>query len=162
MKEFFIDLNEMPLKKSKLYRMWIIGALVLIVLVIASFFIFDIKSVKTGWPMLLPLFYLSVYIYYAWYTYKLKLYIRGDEFAVEYKFGMLAQSVNTIIWDTVTKVKFGPTYVTFFKKSGKARKIALGWLPYAKVVEIKDSIIQLCENKAIKCEQGEYKNYNKK
>ena len=60
------------------------------------------------------------------------------------------------MWDVIDKVRIGPTYITFFKKSGKGKKVQLGWLPYKKVVEIKERIQQCSNNKGIEVEIAEF------
>lgn len=162
MESFYIDLNEMTHKKSKLYRIWALGAVFFIILSVLSVLIFRNQLGGAGWPILIMAVYFILYLYYAWITYRAKLYIQADDYAVEYNFGMLARTVNTVIWDTVVKVKLGPTYIAFFKRTGKRKIVSLGWLPYAKVVEIKDKVCKVCEFKGITCEKAEYHHFENK
>lgn len=162
MESFYIDLNEMSHKKSKLYRIWAFGAIFFIVLAILSFTLLKKQLGSAQVSILIMAVYFLLYVYYAWITYKAKLYIQADEYAIEYSFGMIKQSAESIMWDTIVKVKLGPTYVAFFKRTGKRKVVALGWLPYTKVVEIKDKIAKVCEFKGIICERSEFKHYEKK
>ncbi|MCB8964294.1 MAG: hypothetical protein H6536_04545 [Bacteroidales bacterium] len=162
MEAFYIDLNEMTNKKTKLYKIWAFGAIVFLVLAIVSVAFFQKRFGKAEWPIVIMAVYFALYVYYAWITYKAKLYIKSDEYALEYSFGMLKRTSEAIIWDTIVKVKLGPTYIAFYKRSGKRKVIRLGWLPYAKVVEIKDSICKMSEFKSIPCERAEYQHFESK
>lgn len=158
MEMFFIELNELSHKKSRLIRFWLGGAIILIVLLLLS--ILFIENAFTRLEILLPIVaYFAVYIYFTYKSYYSQMYISSDNYALEYKFGMLSKQVKTIIWDTITKVKFGPTYVAFFKRSGKKNTISLGWLPYAKLKEIKEKICEVANEKGIPCEWAEYKRF---
>ncbi|MGE0078842.1 MAG: hypothetical protein AB7S48_13365 [Bacteroidales bacterium] len=162
MESFFIDLNEMAHKKSKLYKVWAFGALMFVVFGVGSSMLLKDKFGGAMWPVIVMAVYLLLYIYYAWTTYNAKLYVQADEYAVEFSFGMIKRTAEIIIWDTVTKVKLGPTYVAFFKRTGKRKVVSLGWLPYAKVVEIKDRLEQVCGFKGIQCDRAEYQHFEKK
>lgn len=162
MESFYIDLNEMTNKKSKLFRILIYGAIIVILLAVLSIFLLGEKSKTAEVPFIIMVVYFALYLYYAWYTSKAKLYIQADEYAVEYSFGMIKRTSELVIWDTIVKVKLGPTYVAFFKRSGKRKVISLGWLPYAKVVDIKEKLCKVCEFKGIACEKAEYQHFEKK
>lgn len=112
------------------------------------------------WFLLIASFYFGLYIYYAWITYKADLFIKGNDSYFEYKFGLLKNSKNFIYWEIVRKVKIGPAYIAFFKKSGRKRTVSISWLPYAKVIEIKDKLIQLCNNKKVTYEVVDFVRYN--
>lgn len=161
MESFYIDLNEMTNKKAKLFRILIIGAIIFIVLAVLSIFLMGEEYKSAEVPFIIMGVYFLLYIYYAWYTSKAKLYIQADEYAVEYSFGMIKRTSEIIIWDTIVKVKLGPTYVAFFKRTGKRKVIGLGWLPYAKVVDIKEKICSICQFKGIICEKADYKHFEK-
>lgn len=162
MELFNIDLNEMTNKKSKLYKIWAFGAVIFLFTAISSVILFQKQFGKAEWPIIILAVYFLLYVYYAWITFKAKLYIKSDEYAAEFSFGMLKRTSEAIIWDTIVKVKLGPTYIAFYKRTGKRKVIRLGWLPYAKVVEIKDSIYKVCEQKAIACEIAEYQHFEKR
>lgn len=159
MNSFYIDLNEMSSKKSKIKRLLIFGALMYFSLMLASISILNRLNSPLEWFFLIPAVYLALYIYYAWITFKADLFVKADNTNFEYKFGFLKHSKNTIIWDVVNKVKFGPTYIAFYKKSGRRKMVYLSWLPYAKVVEIKEKLMQLCDNKMIKYEVVDFIRY---
>lgn len=156
MESFYIELNEMSHKKPRIIKLWIIGAAVLIVLLVLSFIFFASKGYRVVWLLLAAAIYLGIYIYYAYITYTAKMYIQADEFALEYKFGLISRTVNTYMWDTVSKVRLGPAYLAFYKRTGKRKVVSISWLPYAKVVEIKDKICQICEHKGIPCEKADF------
>lgn len=69
---------------------------------------------------------------------------------------MMRKVPDQVIWETLKKVRLGPTYISFIKRSGKKKVIPLGWLPYAKVVEIKDKVHVICTSKGIDVEVAEY------
>jgi ubiquitin len=60
------------------------------------------------------------------------------------------------MWDVIKKIRLGPTYITFSKKSGKDKKVQLGWLPYTKVIEIKDKVNSFAQSKGIDIEIAEF------
>lgn len=158
MEQFSIELNEIRHKRTKLIRLWVGGAIVLIVLIILSILL--VGNRLTLYEIVVPtLVYISIYIYFTYRTYNAHIYIKADEYAVEYKFGMLSNTVKSVIWDTITRIKFGPTYIAFFKRTGKKTVVQLGWLPYAKVKEIKEKICEVAQTKSIPCEWAEYKRY---
>lgn len=156
MDSFNIDLNEMTNKKPRLIRMWLIGLVIFVLLFVFSFVILASRNHKVEWYYVAGIIYLGLYFYFAWSAYKNKLYIQADNFALEYKFGLLARSTKSIMWATIVKVKVGPTYINFFKKSGRKNTMKIGWLPYHKVVEIKDSIIKMAETLEIPVEKTEF------
>lgn len=159
MDTFTIELNEISHKKSKLIRLWIGGALILVVTIALSFYLIgsDITRLAVLIPVVLQV---AIYIYFAYSTYNARVYIQSDAYAIEYKFGMLSKTPKTIIWETITKVKIGPTYLAFYKRSGKRTTISLGWLPYVKLKEIKEKICEVAQAKGIACEWAEYKKYS--
>ena len=156
MDSFYIDLNEMTNKKPRIIRLWLIGAVIFVLLFVVSFIILSSKNHKVEWYYVAGVVYFGLYIYFAWSAYHNKLYIQADNFALEYKFGLLARSTKSIMLATITKVKIGPTYINFYKKSGRKTTVQIGWLPYNKVKEIKDSVISLCNNLEISVEKSEF------
>lgn len=159
MDTFSIELNEIGHKKSKLIRLWVSGAIILIASMVLSFYLIgnDLTRLAVLIPIVLEV---AIYIYFAFVTYNAHVYIQSDAYALEYKFGMLSKTPKSIIWETITKVKIGPTYIAFFKRSGKRTTISLGWLPYVKLKEIKDKVCAVAQHKGITCEWAEYKRYS--
>lgn len=156
---FSIELNEIGHKKSKLIRLWIVGAIILIITMALSFYL--IGNDATRMAVLVPIVLeVAIYFYFAYSTYNAHVYIQSDSYAIEYKFGMLSKIPKSIIWETITKVKIGPTYIAFYKKSGKRTTLNLGWLPYVKLKEIKEKICAATHDKGIRCEWSEYKKYS--
>lgn len=156
MDTFYVDLNEMTHKKGKLLRTWLFGAIIGIAVFLLTIALAGNYFRKTAIMLIPLLFYLALYVYFAYTAYRTKLYIRSDDFALEYKFGTLLRSTRTVIWQTVVKVKLGPTYIALFKRTGKKVVVRLGWLPYTKVVEIKSKIEQACSQMNIPCEHSSY------
>ncbi|QKG79405.1 hypothetical protein [Tenuifilum thalassicum] len=159
METFSIELNEISHKRSKLIRLWIVGAVILIASIFLSFLLIgdDFKKLAVVLPLLIQV---SIYIYFAYVTYNARIFIQSDSYALEYKFGLVSKMPKSIIWETVKKIKFGPTYISFNKKSGKKVTISLGWLPYAKLKEIKEKVYQVAQSKSIPCEWAEFKKYS--
>lgn len=158
---FDINLNEMSQKRKRLFRVWAYGAMAILVLAgLSLYFLQDMVGHSYWLIAVILLVYLAAYIYFTRVTIKTKLYIKSDEYALEYRFGVLSKSEQIIIWDVLTRVKIGPTYIAFYKRTGKRKVIRLGWLPYSKVVEIKDKIESVCNDKGIKYEIAQYNEFN--
>lgn len=151
-----IDLNEYSTKKQRVIRIIILGSLLSFVLML--FTVFLIISVQIGVEVLLitMVIYLMLYIYFVWVSFKTKLFIKVDGNSIVLKFGIRNSSKDVIMWDTIKKVRVGPTYISFYKKSGRRRRYMLGWLPYAKVIEIKDKLVDVFERKGITYEVADF------
>lgn len=162
MELFHIDLNEMAHRRSRLYKACSTGALVLIVLSVATVVLLDDTAKGTRLSLIVPIVYTILYIYYVWFASQTKLYIQANEHAVRFSLGMVRHTSQTIMWGTVGKVRLGPTYVAFYKHTGKRKVFRLGWLPYAKVVEVKEQVGRACEFKGIACERSEVRRSDKK
>jgi hypothetical protein len=155
MEPFKIDLNQSTETGSKYKRFIFTLAIVYFLSSLAAFFIFYSKNDPVEWVFVGAAVWGLIMFSFAFIGSKAKLYLRADDFAIEYQFGFLVKTPNAIIWETVKKVKLGPTYITFFKLTGKGKKVTIGWLPYAKVIEIKEKIKQYAESKGIPTEIGE-------
>lgn len=156
MEPFNINLNQTAETSGRFKRYILTLSLLTLVIAVASYFLFfrgnDIKL----WYFIPFVIYLGLFIYFALMGYKAKIYFMSDEFAIEYQLGFLTKRPTTIIWQTVHKVKIGPTYIAFLKRSGRGKKLELGWLPYKKVVEIKERIEHCAKEKEILVEIAEY------
>jgi len=161
MTSFYIDLNEISSKKPRIRRLLLFGAIICSGLILSSLAIFLTLKSSLEWFFLVAALYLALYVYYAWITFKAQLFVKADTVSFEYKFGSLKGSKNTILWDVVSKVKIGPAYIAVYKKSGRRKMVQLNWLPYAKVIEIKESLIQMCMIKNIKYEKVDFIKYTK-
>ncbi len=161
MKNFYIDLNEYSSKKPRVIKQLIFGAIICMILTLASLSVsFRMKS-PIEWFFLITILYFCLYIYFAWLTFKTKLYVKADENGIEFKFGIRSKTANYINWDLIKRVGIGYAYISFFKKSGKRRRIQLGWLPYSQVVEIKDKVAELCKHKGVSYEFVDFIRYSK-
>lgn len=152
MEPFKINLNQMAETSGRYRRFLITMAVCLIIASALSFATFYNKHNNSEWAFILLGVYAIVFTYFAFTGYKVKLFFGADEFAIEYQFEFFIKTPNTIIWETLTKIKLGPTYITFFKRSGKGKKVHIGWLPYAKVIEIKNKLKCFSESKGIPVE----------
>lgn len=155
MEPFKINLNQSSETGNKYKRFIITLAIIYFASSIAAFLFFYLKNDPVEWFFIGAAAWGLIMAYFAFIGYKTQLYFSADDYAIEYQFGFLVKTPTAIIWETIRKVKLGPTYMTFFKLSGKGKKISLGWLPYAKVIEIKDKIKQFADAKGIAVEIGE-------
>ena len=160
MESFYVDLNETSSKKPKIRKLLIFGAIVCLTFIPFSLSVFLTIENSLGWFFLASAFYIALYFYFTWLTYKTVLFIKADTYRFEYKFGLLNRSKNILVWDTISKVKIGPAYIRFFKRSGRRRTVYLNWLPYSKVIEIKELLIKMLEHKKIHYEKAEIIDYS--
>ncbi len=137
-------------------------ALIVTALFLASLSIFLTTKNSLEWILLVTAVYLALYIYFAWITLKAKLFIKADDYCFEYKFGLIKSDKNLIIWDSIKKVKLGPAYIAFYKKSGRKKVVRISWLPYSRVIEIKEKLSLLVESKGIQLEIADFIKYGEK
>jgi hypothetical protein len=159
---FNIDLNEYSSKKSQIIKLLIYGAIVCISFMVISYSVFLQYRPYLENLFLISSIYLALYLYFAWITFNTKLFVKADTSGIEFKFGILKRSKDYIIWDTVKRIRIGPAYITFYKKSGRNKRIQLGWLPYSKVIEIKEKIVGICKAKEIEFEEVDFIRYTHK
>ena len=155
MESFNINLNKSSAKEDRLKKYLLIISFVLLFLMLITYGILYINNVRNEWTYILLGFYVAAYIYFAFQGQKTNLYINADTTVLEYQLGYYRRAPIAILWQSIKRVKIGPTYVAFYKKSNKRKVIHLGWLPYAKIIEIKNNIETLCKNLKIDIEYGE-------
>lgn len=155
-------MNEISTKKVRIVRLLVFGAIVCLVFVALSIFVFLKFKTSLEWIFFISAIYIALYFYFAWITYKSKLFIKADRDGIDFKFSIRSNSKNYFLWDSVSKVRIGYAYLAFYKKSGRRRKIQLGWLPYVKVVDIKEKVIEMCEDRSIKFEMADFIRYSEK
>ncbi len=156
MEPFSINLNQMAEKGGRYKRMLIFLTAIFLIISLGTFFIFYSKDDPKEWIFLAFAVYSLAFIYFGYVGYKAEMFVNSDDYALEYQFGFFKKVPQKIIWETIVKVKLGPTYLAFFKKTGKRKVIQLGWLPYAKVVEIKDKVQKVAVEKNIEVEVADY------
>ena len=156
MEPFSINLNQMAEKGGRYKRLLIILTVIFLAISLGTFFILYSKDDPKEWIFLAFAIYSLVFVYFGYVGYKAEMFINANDYALEYQFGFFKKVPQKIIWETVTKVKLGPTYLAFYKKTGKRKLIQLGWLPYAKVVEIKDKVQKVAVEKTIELEIADY------
>lgn len=156
MEPFKINLSQMAETSGRYRRFLIVLALIFIVISAISFGVFHNKHDYREWLFAILGVYAIAFIYFAFAGHKAQLYLSADDFAIEYQFGFFVKTPSSIMWQTVNKVKLGPTYMAFLKRSGKGKKIHLGWLPYSKVIEIKEKIKLFSEAKGIEVEVADF------
>lgn len=162
MNDFFVNLNEYSTKKQKVFRTLIFGGLLFIGVMILSFLLLWFFNKAAEYLVATITVYLIIYFYFAWFSFKTKLYLKADKSCITIKFGIRNSSKDIILWDTIRKVRIGPTYIAFYKKSGRRRRYMLGWLPYAKVIEIKDNLIALLDSIGVDYEVVDFIRYQDK
>ncbi len=156
MEPFSISLSEMTDKGSRYKRLLIILSASFLATSLAAYFLFFKGNNSNIWIFLGWGIYFLLYIYFGFVGYNTKMFVNGDDFALEYQFGFFSKVPDKIIWETVTKVKLGFTYIAFYKRTGKRKVIQIGWLPYSKVKEIKNKVNSFCNEKGINVEVAEF------
>ena len=151
-----INLNQMEDKGNRYKRLLITLASVFLVTAAITFWILYKNNNSIEWIVLGLGIYFLLFIYFGYVGYNTKMFINCDDFAIEYQFGFFKKVPEKIIWETLTKVKLGFTYIAFFKKTGKRKVINVGWLPYQKVKEIKNKVKEICDEKGIHVDIAEY------
>ncbi|PLX23730.1 MAG: hypothetical protein C0597_00595 [Marinilabiliales bacterium] len=157
MEPISISLSQMKDKGSRYKRLIIILAISFILTSIAAYFIFYKENRPSIWILIGWGIYFLAYIYFGFVGYSKEMFVNVDEFALEYQFGFFRKVPEKIIWETVTKVKLGFTYVAFYKKTGRRKVMEIGWLPYSKLKEIKNHVHSFCKEKGIEVEEAEYR-----
>lgn len=156
MKPFSISLNQMTDKGARYKRLLIVLTILFAATSAAAYFIFYKGNNPNLWIFVGWGIYFLLYIYFGFVGYNTKMFINGDDFALEYQFSFFKKVPDKIIWETVIKVKLGFTYIAFYKRTGKRKVIQIGWLPYSKVKEIKNNVNSLCNEKGIDVEVAKY------
>jgi len=156
MEPFSINLNQSAEKGTRYKRLLIILAIIFLATsALAIIFLYK-KESRLDWVFIGFGVYALVFVYFGFVGYNSKLFVNGDDYALEYQFGFFTKVPEKIIWQTISKVKLGPAYIAFFKRTGKKKNVQLGWLPYSKVVEIKEKVHQTCSEKGIEVEIADY------
>jgi hypothetical protein len=156
MEPFSISLNQMADKGSRYKRLLIILTSLFFITSVTAYFLFFKENKPNLWIVIGWGAYLLLYIYFGFVGYNTKMFINADNFALEYQFGFFRKVPDKLIWETITKVKLGFTYIAFYKRTGKRKVINIGWLPYSKVKEIKNNVNSICIEKGIKVVVAEY------
>lgn len=156
MEPFNINLNQTTETGNRYKKFLVILMILFFAAAILSFIILNQQNDPREWIFLAFGIYGLGFVYFAYAGRKAKIYFKADDFAIEYQFGFFLKTPTSIMWDVIKKVRIGPTYITFSKKSGKGKKVQLGWLPYAKVIEIKSKVSTYAQGKGIELEVAEF------
>ncbi len=162
MRNFYIDLNEYSSKKPRIIRLLIFGSLVYLSSTIASLSIFMKFNSSLRWLIIVAVIYFALYIYFAWLTFTTNRFVKANDNGIVFKFGIRSSMANVIIWDSINKVRIGYAYIAFYKKSGRIKKVHLSWLPYIKIIEIKEKLEAFCKNKDIAYDKIDFIKYSKR
>ncbi len=155
MGSFAINLNKTSEKGDRYRRFLLIISLILVGILGVTYGIFYLIGIFNEWVYVISAFYVAAFVYIAFNGSKTALYINGDETALEYQLGFYRRAPIAILWQSIKKVKLGPTYLAFYKRSGKRKVIYLGWLPYAKLMDVKNNIETLCKELGIETQHAE-------
>jgi hypothetical protein len=156
MESFNINLNQTTETGNRYKKFLVILMVLFLAAAILSFLILNQQNDPREWIFLAFGIYGLGFIYFAYAGCKAKIYFKADDFAIEYQFGFFLKTPTSIMWDVIKKIRLGPTYITFSKKSGKDKKVQLGWLPYTKVIEIKDKVNSFAQSKGVDIEIAEF------
>ena len=156
MEPFSFNLNQTADKGARYKRLLIILTVLFLLSSSAVYFLFFRKTDLNIWILIGWAIYFLLFIYFGFVGYNSKMFINGDDFALEYQFGFFTKVPDKIIWETITKVKLGFTHITFYKKTGKRKVLELGWLHYTQVKDIKNKISCLCTEKGLLVEVAEF------
>ncbi|MDY6802059.1 MAG: hypothetical protein SVU94_12670 [Bacteroidota bacterium] len=157
MEACIINLNQTADKGRRFKRFILILSLVFLASAIGVTWLLYQKHDMETWIFISLGIYFLLFLYFGYIGYNAKMFIRCDDFALEYQFGFFKKIPEKIIWETVDKVKLGFTSITFFKKSGRKKVLKIGWVPYEKLKIIKNNVHSFCAEKRIPIEVAEYK-----
>lgn len=157
MDSFSINLSEAEEKGGKFKRFFGLLAIIFIATGVTIFLLSHLVSSTILYILLAGYLLQFIYFLYLLFSgYKTKMFINGDDYALEMQFSMVKKVPEQVIWQTLKKIRIGPTYIAFYKRTGKRKIIQLGWLPYTKVVDIKEKVQRICRSKGIEVEIAEY------
>jgi len=156
MEDCTINLNQTADKGRRFKRFILILTLIFLASAAAIAWILYQKHDMETWVFISLGIYFLLFLYFGYIGYNAKMYIRCDDFALEYQFGFFKKVPERIIWETIDKVKLGFTYIAFFKKSGRNKILKIGWVPYEKLKKIKNNVHSLCTEKSIPVEVAKY------
>jgi len=152
-----INLNQTADKGRRFKRFILILTLVFLASAAGVAWLLYQKQDMETWIFISLGIYFLFFLYFGYIGYNAKMFIRCEDFALEYQFGFFKKVPEKIIWETIDKVKLGFTSITFFKKSGRKKVLKIGWVPYEKIKKIKNNVHSFCAEKGIPIEVAEYK-----
>jgi hypothetical protein len=156
MESFSINLNQAQEKGKRFKKYILLLGIIYVVTSAVLFFIMLRRNDPKEWIFLINGIYALGLIAFGFWGHKQKFYINGDDYALEYQFGFFSKVPERIIWQTITKVRIGPAYIAFYKRTGKRKVVQLSWLPYAKVMEIKTKIQEFTTEKGLEVEIADF------
>ncbi len=154
---FHIDLSNVLNANSRIeQKIWRISITVLIALTAINTITAKETFIRLVYASMLVLMLIAV-IYYRRVSRNGQLFIRSDAQMLEYKLGYMRYAKQQLLWESVARVKFGPTYIRFFKRTGRRKTLKLGWLPYDTLLRIKQQLMAACDEQNIAYEVAEFK-----
>lgn len=147
--DFYIDLNEDREYHWRTERKIAMAGSIALLVICAL----NIAAATTTYSRALYTLMLLLYIAAFTYSYRIRLrtkyYVRSDEQIIEYKLHAMDRLKQQLLWDSIERVKFGATYVAFYKRTGKRKLLKMGWLTYDSVIRIKRQLQQACAERDI-------------
>ncbi|HOG20301.1 MAG TPA: hypothetical protein PKW37_07660 [Salinivirgaceae bacterium] len=159
MESFYINFNSHPERSKRFRRFIVLISIILVVMVGLTFWAFYAFSIFGIWLILLLSLHTIIYFYLVYKGYKSELYVKSDNEVLSFKLSLYRRTPTLVFWDSIKKVKIGPTYVAFYKRSGKRKTMYLGWLSYANNINVKRNIESIVKQLSIDIEYGEIIEY---
>ncbi len=85
-----------------------------------------------------------------WFRSTKMFYFQSDEQSLSYRtsYRPLPRKIN---WHEVQAIRIGPSYIRFFLKEKKSRRVSLGWLHYDSLRELKSNIAHEAQARKVSC-----------
>lgn len=158
MDTFAVNLNYAAKRGGKYLRFLVVSSLVLIVLFVLTSIFFLKYGQFNKWLFILYGVYIVSYFYALLASYNARIYIKANKYALSYHFLYYRKAPFVIVWKTVKTVKIGPTYLEFFKLTGKSKRINIGWISYKELMIVKKRVESLARNLGIEVNRVEIQN----
>ncbi|MBR7068671.1 MAG: hypothetical protein IKI28_10180, partial [Bacteroidales bacterium] len=121
--DFYIDLNEDWEHHWQTERKIMIAAVVVLSIVC----ILNIIVTKNHFNRIVYIALLLCYVVSMAYSYRIRIrtkyYVRSDAQMLEYKLHAMDRLKQQLLWESIEHVKFGATYVGFYKRTGKRKQL---------------------------------------
>ena len=154
--DFYIDLSHLLSGNLRIeHKIWQVSSAVLLILAAINVVVAKDLYTRVVYALMLVCCIAAIF-YYRHPRRNGKLYVRSDAQMLEYKLGHVRYAKQQLLWESIAKAKFGPTYIRFFKRTGRRKTLKLGWLPYELVVNIKQQLMSACDERGIAYEVAEF------
>lgn len=147
--DFYIDLNEDWEHHWQTERKIMIAGIVVLLIICTLNIIVTKNNYNRAIYIALLLFYVVAMAYSYRIRIRTKYYVRSDAQMLEFKLHAMERLKQQLLWESIEHVKFGATYVAFYKRTGKRKQLKMGWLTYDSVLRIKHQLQQACTERGI-------------